>query len=137
VAHSARLRVLAGRLSRQLESPPTPSRSKRRMRKLLAVLALAALPLFAAEKPAPPADLNNPPTEAVRSADGLVSLKLADGTGTEHLGADDFAVMRYTVWKPDGTLVQHVAAPLTVTLGVAKMIPGWGTAVREMVVGEK
>jgi FKBP-type peptidyl-prolyl cis-trans isomerase len=107
------------------------------MRKLLAVLALAAVPLFAAEKPTPPADLTNPPANAERSEDGLVSMKLADGTGTEHLGADGIAKLRYTVWKPDGTLVQHVAAPQSVTLPVAKMIPGWGRAVQQMVVGEK
>ena len=108
-----------------------------RMRKLIAVLFLATLPLIAAEKPAPPADLTNPPAEAERSEDGLVSMKLADGTGTEHLTANGIAKVRYTVWKSDGTLVQHVAAPQSVMLGVQKMIPGWGTAVQKMVVGEK
>jgi peptidylprolyl isomerase len=108
------------------------------MRKLIAILALAALPLFAApEKPAPPADLTNPPAEAERSDDGLVTLKLADGTGTEHPAADGIARVRYTVWKSDGTLVQHVAAPQSVMLGVPKMLPGWGTSVQKMVVGEK
>jgi len=107
------------------------------MRKLFAILALATLPLFAAEKPLPPADLTNPPAEAERSDDGLVTLKLSDGTGTEHLGAEGLARVRYTVWKSDGTLVQHVAAPQSVMLGVQKMIPGWGTAVQKMVVGEK
>ena len=107
------------------------------MRKLIAILALATLPLFAAENPTPPADLTNPPAEAERSEDGLVSMKLAEGTGTEHLTAEGLARLRYTVWKSDGTLVQHVAAPQSVMLGVKKMIPGWGTAVRKMVVGEK
>ncbi|MDP9190143.1 MAG: FKBP-type peptidyl-prolyl cis-trans isomerase [Acidobacteriota bacterium] len=107
------------------------------MRKLFAVIALAALPLFAAEKPAPPADLTNPPAEAERSEDGLVTMKLADGTGTTHIAADGIAKVRYTVWKADGTLVQHVGAPQSVMLGVLKMIPGWGTAVQKMVVGEK
>jgi FKBP-type peptidyl-prolyl cis-trans isomerase len=107
------------------------------MRKLITALVLAALPLFAAEKPAPPADLANPPADAERSEDGLVQKKLADGTGTAHAGADDLAKVRYTVWKADGTLVQHVAAPQSLTIGVPKMIPGWGRAVRQMVVGEK
>ena len=107
------------------------------MRTLFVALALAALPLFAAEKPAPPADLTNPPAEAERSDDGLVSLKLADGTGTEHLGADGLAKVRYTVWRSDGTLVQHVAAPQSLMIGVQKMIPGWGKAAQKMVVGEK
>lgn len=108
------------------------------MRKLVAFLALAALPLFAApEKPTPPADLMNPPANAERSDDGLVTMKLADGTGTEHPAADSVARVRYTVWKGDGTLVQHVGEPQSVMLGVKKMIPGWGTAVQKMVVGEK
>jgi FKBP-type peptidyl-prolyl cis-trans isomerase len=107
------------------------------MRKLLAALVLAALPLIAAEKPAPPADLTTPPADAERSEDGLVSKKLADGTGTEHVAADGLAKVRYTVWKADGTLVQHVAAPQSLTIGVPKMIPGWGKAVQQMVVGEK
>ncbi len=107
------------------------------MRTLFVALALAALPLVAAEKPAPPADLTNPPAEAERSEDGLVTMKLADGTGTEHLGADGLAKVRYTVWKSDGTLVQHVAAPQSLMIGVQKMIPGWGKAAQKMVVGEK
>ncbi len=107
------------------------------MRKLIAVLALAALPLFAAEKPAPPADLTAPPADAERSEDGLVSKKLADGTGTEHPAAHHLTKLRYTVWKADGTLVQHVAPPQSLTLGIPQMIPGWGKAVQQMVVGEK
>lgn len=107
------------------------------MRNLFAALALFALPLFAAEKPAPPADLTAPPADAERSDDGLVSKKLADGTGTEHPGADDLAKVRFTVWKSDGTVVQHVPPPQSLTVGVPKMIPGWGKAVQQMVVGEK
>lgn len=107
------------------------------MRTLFVALALAALPLFAAEKPAPPADLTNPPAAAERSEDGLISMKLADGTGTAHITKDEIAKVRYTVWKSDGTLVQHVAAPQSLMIGVQKMIPGWGTAVQKMVVGEK
>jgi|SRR5690349_4357562 len=107
------------------------------MRTFLAALALAALPLFAAEKPAPPADLTNPPADAERSEDGLISKKLVEGTGTEHVAADGLTRVRYTVWKSDGTLVQHVAEPQSVMLGVTKMIPGWGEGVQKMVVGEK
>jgi peptidylprolyl isomerase len=64
-------------------------------------------------------------------------MKLADGTGTERLGPEGLARLRYTVWKSDGKLVQHIAAPQSVVLGVTKMLPGWGKAVQEMVVGEK
>jgi peptidylprolyl isomerase len=112
------------------------------MRTLLAVLALAALPLIALPviadgKPVPPADLKTPPADAERTDDGLITKKLADGSGTAHAAADGVVRVRYTVWKPDGTLVQNVEAPHALAIAVPKMIPGWGTAVQKMVVGEK
>lgn len=106
------------------------------MRTLPLLFAFLALPLFAADKPVPPVDLTNPPADAERSEDGLVTKVLVKGTGTEHLTDDGFASMRYTVWKSDGTLVQHVEAPKTVFLAKQKMLPGWGAAVQKMVVGE-
>ncbi|HYH05454.1 MAG TPA: FKBP-type peptidyl-prolyl cis-trans isomerase [Thermoanaerobaculia bacterium] len=106
------------------------------MRKLLVVLALA-LPLFAAiEKPAPPADLAKPPADAQRLENGLVMKKLADGKGTGKLQGDDFARLRYTVWKADGTLVQHVPNGSSLLIAQNKMLPGWAMAVKEMVPGE-
>ena len=102
-----------------------------------ALCLLLALPLFAADKPVAPADLTAPPADAERLADGLVTKKLADGTGTVKPTPNDLARIRYTVWKSDGTLVQHVAAPEALILPVPKMIPGWGEAVQKMVVGEK
>ena len=100
-------------------------------------IALFTLPLFAVDKPAPPADLAAPPADAERTADGLVTKKLADGTGSVKPAANDIARIRYTVWKPDGTLVQDVPAPRSLLLAVPKMIPGWGEAVKMMVAGEK
>jgi FKBP-type peptidyl-prolyl cis-trans isomerase len=100
------------------------------------VLALVTLPLLAAT-PAPPADLKTPPVDAERTDDGLVTKKLAEGTGTEHAAMNDIARMYYTVWKSDGTLVQHVEAPKSATLPIWKMIPGWGASVANMVAGEK
>lgn len=105
------------------------------LRRLL-VLALLALPLLAADEPAPPADLNRPPDDAERAENGVVTKKLAAGTGTEKPAADSILRLRYTVWKSDGTLVQHVAEPQSVLLAVPKMLPGWGEAARQMVVGE-
>jgi FKBP-type peptidyl-prolyl cis-trans isomerase len=107
------------------------------MRTFLAVLLLAATPLFAAiEKPAPPADLTSPPADAERGDDGLVTKKLADGTGTDMPGVEDLVRVRYTVWKSDGSVVQHVPASESITMPVAKMIPGWSQSVQKMVTGE-
>jgi FKBP-type peptidyl-prolyl cis-trans isomerase len=105
------------------------------LRRFLAI-AILALPLLAAETPAPPADLTTPPADAVRAENGLVMKQLSAGTGTVKPTADHLVRLRYTVWKSDGTLVQHVAAPQTVQLAVTKMIPGWRQAVEQMVVGE-
>ena len=105
------------------------------LRRLL-TLTLLALPLFAADKPAPPADLATPPADAQRAENGLVTKQLAAGTGKESPNEAHMVRVRYTVWKADGELVQHIAAPQTVMLRVTKMIPGWRQAVEMMVVGE-
>ena len=100
------------------------------MSKAISLVLLAlALPLFAAEPPAPPADLKTPPT-------GMEKV-LAAGTGKEHAGAEDLVRVRYTVWKDDGTLVQHVPAPQSLTIARPKMIPGWSESVGKMVTGEQ
>jgi len=108
----------------------------RTMLRRLLVLAFLALPLIAADKPAPPADLTNPPADAERSDNGLITKRLTQGTGTVKPDGNSILRVRYTVWKEDGTLVQHVAAPQAVSIGVPKMIPGWGQAAQQMVVGE-
>lgn len=97
---------------------------------------LVALPLFAAVPP--PADLNDPPADAVKAEDGLITKVLTAGTGTVKPTKDSIVRVRYTVWKSDGTFVQSVdETQQPVMLGVQKMIPGWGEAVQMMVVGEK
>lgn len=102
----------------------------------LVVFALA-VPLFAAEKPQPPADLTTPPADAERSEDGLVTKRLAEGSGSAMPGPDDVVRVRFTVWKSDGTLVQHVAEPEALAIAVRKMLPGWAAAVQKMVAGER
>lgn len=105
------------------------------MKRLLVLLALA-LPLFATiEKPPAPADLNAPPADAETTASGLVTKKLQEGTGSQKITADQIAQIRFTVWKSDGTVLQH--SPSTQMLAVSKMLPGWSEAVQMMVVGEK
>lgn len=104
---------------------------------LALVLSLAALPLFAEiEKPAPPADLAAPPADAERAESGLVTKKLASGSGTAKLRDDQIARLRYTVWKSDGTLVQHVPPGQSLLIAPSKMLPGWAAAVQQMVTGE-
>jgi FKBP-type peptidyl-prolyl cis-trans isomerase len=66
-----------------------------------------------------------------------VTKRLAEGTGTAKPEDDDLVKVRYTVWKADGSLVQHVPAPRSATIAVPKMIPGWRMAVQQMVTGER
>lgn len=106
------------------------------MRRLVLALAFLALPLIAAEKPLPPADLATPPADAERSEDGLVTKRLVEGASTTKITGNEIPRMRFTVWKSDGTLVQHVGAPQSLMIEQSKMLPGWAEAVRQMVVGE-
>lgn len=102
---------------------------------LVLALILAAI---AADPPVPPPpDLTTPPADAERSENGLVTNRLAQGTGTDKPQGDDLVKVRYTVWKADGSLVQHVPAPHTATIALAKMVPGWRIAVQKMLVGER
>src|SRR5688572_7642391 len=98
---------------------------------LLLLLALSTDP------PTPPPDLTAPPADAQRSEDGLVTKRLAEGTGTAKPKDEDLVKVRYTVWKADGSLVQHVPAPRSAMIEVTKLVPGWRIAVQQMVVGER
>jgi peptidylprolyl isomerase len=106
-------------------------------RTTLVVLLLLAFPLFAADKPQPPADLTTPPADAEKTATGLVTKQLAAGTGSEHPVDTDLVRVRYTAWKSDGTLIQHLTGTQSLVIAVPKMVPGWGEAVKLMVVGER
>ncbi|HEX8252330.1 MAG TPA: FKBP-type peptidyl-prolyl cis-trans isomerase [Thermoanaerobaculia bacterium] len=110
------------------------------MKRILPLLLVAALPLFAAPKklapPTPPADLTAAPADAERFENGLATKVLVKGNGTEHMPENGTVQVRYTVWKSDGSLVQHLVRPQSLMISKAKMIPGWGLAVQKMVIGE-
>ena len=105
------------------------------LKHFLALLFIAS-PLFASITP-PVAPELTAPADAIRAADGLATKVLAAGQGKEHPGPDDLVRMSFTVWKSNGAVVQHIPAPQTLVLPVAKMLPGWGEAVQLMVEGEK
>ena len=106
---------------------------------LLITSLFLALTLSAADKaakPTPPANLANPPAEAEKLDDGLVTMKLADGTGSAHPGPDDIVKLRFSIWKPDGTLVEHIEPGKAAVIQMSRMMPGWREAVSKMVAGE-
>ena len=100
------------------------------MRRLV-LLLLLSLPLFAQ---AP--DLQ-PPADAEHRPSGLVTARLAAGTGTEHPADDSILRLRYSLWNAAGKLVSEIAAPREVMLPMIKMIPGWREGAQLMVEGEK
>lgn len=103
----------------------------------LAVFLALALSTLAAEKPLPPADLTSPPADAEKTATGLITKRLAVGTGNQHPTDTDLVRVRYTAWKSDGSLIQSLTGTQSLVIAVPKMVPGWGEAVKLMVVGEK
>ncbi len=105
--------------------------------RLLFALPFLALPLLAeTAKPTPPPDLNAPPADAERSSTGLLSKRLAEGTGSDRASETDYVKFHYTVWTSDGKLVDDISAPKVAVLPVAKMLPGLREAIETMSIGE-
>lgn len=107
-------------------------------KRLPLLIVLLALPLFAnpAKPPRAPQDLTTPPADADKDG-ALLSRAIAPGTGTVHPTDADIVRVRYTVWKSDGTIVQHVPQGQSLVIALPKMVPGWATATKKMVVGER
>jgi peptidylprolyl isomerase len=105
---------------------------------MMLALFFAAATAVTLPKPAPPPDLNAPPVDAQKSADGLIWKQLQAGTSSEHPGADDYIHLRYSVWKAsDGSVIDYmrIASPSFVEL--AKLLPGMREMFASMTLGEK
>lgn len=102
---------------------------------LAAFLALsaAATTVSAAAEP-PPKD---PPPEAERSATGLASLRLVEGTGDVRPDDNDFVSLHYTGWSPAGAQFDTNVGGPPVLLSLENVSPGWHEGLRLMVAGEK
>jgi FKBP-type peptidyl-prolyl cis-trans isomerase len=83
-----------------------------------------------------PADLTNPPAAAERLPDGLITMKLSDGTGSAHPVSEDVLKLRYTMWRPDGKVVDQIGGDQAAVVQVSRMLPGWREAVLLMTPGE-
>jgi len=77
-----------------------------------------------------------PPADAEKTASGLITQRLAAGTGTTHPADDSVLRLRYTLSTSEGKLIQKIESPKEVMLPVMKMIPGWREAAMMMVEGE-
>jgi FKBP-type peptidyl-prolyl cis-trans isomerase len=86
--------------------------------------------------PAPP-DVKAPPDDAEKTASGLISKVIKQGSGTVHPGPTSSVTVHYSGWTTDGqmfdsSVVRHQPA----TFPLNRVIPGWTEGVQLMVVGE-
>ncbi len=103
-----------------------------------ATLALTLVcPLSASEAPAPPKDLDSPPSEAVTAESGLVHHTLVPGNGSVRPGPEDYVKVHYTGWLSDGQVFDSsFTRGKPVLLPVNAVIPGWQEGLQLMVEGE-
>jgi FKBP-type peptidyl-prolyl cis-trans isomerase len=91
--------------------------------------------------PKPPPDVAAAPADAEKSKDGLASKVLTKGTGTAHPTANDGVKVNYSMWQPDGKLLDQSKDDKPVVRPVTSSSPlsseGWSEALESMVVGEK
>jgi peptidylprolyl isomerase len=109
---------------------------------MLARKALLALTLLIAScgppmTIAPPADLTNPPSNAITTKTGLVYAVLKQGGGASPRVTDKVTV-HYTGWTMDGKMFDSsVAKGVPANFAVNEVIPGWTEALLLMKAGTK
>jgi len=106
--------------------------------KTLLTISLLAMSTFVrgAEGPPPPADLSSPPAAAEQDQNGLAWQTLTKGVKGGEISESAILKMRYTVWRGDGSVVTHVAAPRVSMIPLRNMLPGWRQAAKTMAIGE-
>jgi peptidylprolyl isomerase len=86
--------------------------------------------------PKPPDDVAAAPADADKTKDGLASKVTQKGTGKNHPGPNDGVRVNYTVWQPDGKLLDG-SKDKAVVRPVTGFSDGWAEGVELMVTGEK
>jgi len=111
------------------------------MMELLFVLTLLTISggvLWAVQSLSAPDDVAAAPADAEKTASGLASRVLVEGTGTEHPTATSNVTVHYTGWTTDGEMFDSsVERGSTATFPLNQVIPGWTEGLQLMVVGEK
>jgi FKBP-type peptidyl-prolyl cis-trans isomerase len=111
------------------------------MMELLFVLTLLTISggvLWAVQSLPAPDDVAAAPADAEKTASGLASRVLVEGTGTEHPTATSNVTVHYTGWTTDGEMFDSsVERGSTATFPLNQVIPGWTEGLQLMVVGEK
>jgi FKBP-type peptidyl-prolyl cis-trans isomerase len=86
--------------------------------------------------PKPPPDVATAPADAVKTADGLESKVTQKGTGKAHPAATDGVRVNYSIWQPDGKMLD-MSHDKPAVRPVTGMNLGWTEGLQLMVVGEK
>jgi peptidylprolyl isomerase len=105
---------------------------------IVLALMLAAAPAARAQVPPVPPDLTQPPADATKSATGLISRVLTQGTSTEKPSATDVVTIDYTGWTSDGGMFDSsVARGNPSMFPISKVFPGLRECVQLMMLSEK
>jgi peptidylprolyl isomerase len=86
--------------------------------------------------PRAPADVAAAPADAEKTKDGLASKVTEKGTGKAHPGPNDGVRVNYSIWQPDGKLLD-ASREKPVVKPVTGFSDGWAEALQLMVTGEK
>ncbi len=85
-----------------------------------------------------PDDVAAPPSDAEKTASGLVSRVLTPGKGPTHPAKTDLVTVHYSGWTTDGkNFDSSLSGGKPVTFPLDKVIAGWTEGVQLMVTGEK
>lgn len=78
-----------------------------------------------------------PPADAEHLDSGLITYKIANGTGTRHPAPEDLVKVRYSIWNAEGRLIDSMPPNRAAIMSVSRMMPGWRDTVSMMVAGEQ
>jgi FKBP-type peptidyl-prolyl cis-trans isomerase len=85
-----------------------------------------------------PSDVAEPPSDAEKTASGLVSKILQPGSGETHPAKTDLVTVHYTGWTTDGKMFDSsLTTGKPATFPLDRVIAGWTEGVQLMVAGEK
>src|SRR6266513_2602225 len=104
----------------------------------LLVLTLAPAQTSTPKSIPPPADVAAPPGDATKTASGLATKVITNGTGNDHPIAEDLVRVHYTGWKTDGSMFDSsVTSGKPAVFPVNRVIAGFSEGLQLMVPGEK
>ena len=105
---------------------------------ILSFLMISGGVLWAVQSIPAPDDVAAPPADAERTASGLASKVVVEGTGAEHPTAASTVTVHYTGWTTEGEMFDSsVTRGNTATFPLNRVIKGWTEGLQLMVVGEK